>query len=548
MQHLEDAQKLLYQHLPPYAVVAVQVAAALAGLLGIAAVLNVLKQVFTLRDPTQPPRVFHYVPFIGCALSYGLDPLGFFERCREKYGPVFTFPLFGRDVTVALGPLGSNYVLNSPHEMVNAEVAYTNFTTPVFGSEVVYDCPNSVFMQQKRFVKAGLTTENFVRYVPMIVDEVKAYLSKTVFLGDNIRKRRLMDPAIVASEITVLTAAATLQGREVREALDESFAQLIHDLDGGFTPLNFVFPHFPSLANWRRDRAQAKMREFYLAILKKRRESTEEPPADMITALQNQHYKSGEPLTDTQIAHMMVALLMGGQHTSAATGTWAILRLAEDPALQERLYAEQVEHYSDGHGSLLPLTYSSLQTPLLSSFVKELLRVHPPLHSLLRYVAQDISVPSSLAAPSQEPHQPKSFVRHNDGVGYTVRKGGFLLAAPGFTAVDERVWGRDGRKFRPERWLDERAAKVAGGQDEGTEDYGWGQISKGGKSPYLPFGAGRHRCIGEHFALLQLSTLIATLVRETRWTLDEPGRFPKNDYTTMIVMPARPREVTFVRR
>lgn len=48
----------------------------------------------------------------------------------------------------------------------------------------MYDCPNSVFMQQKKFIKTGLTTENFKRYVPIIADEVEAYLSKTVFLGD----------------------------------------------------------------------------------------------------------------------------------------------------------------------------------------------------------------------------------------------------------------------------------------------------------------------------------------------------------------------------
>lgn len=46
-----------------------------------------------------------------------------------------------------------------------------------------------------------------------------------------------MDPIKAASEITVCTAAATLQGHEVREALDETFAKLIHHLDGGFTPL-----------------------------------------------------------------------------------------------------------------------------------------------------------------------------------------------------------------------------------------------------------------------------------------------------------------------
>ncbi|GJN89273.1 hypothetical protein Rhopal_002252-T1 [Rhodotorula paludigena] len=536
MDHVKLAHAVLRGHLPPAAALAVEgVALAAAGLV-VLTVLNVIRQVLTIRDPTKPPRVFHFVPYIGCAFSYGFDPLGFFERNRDKYGPVFTFPLFGREITVALGALGSNFVLNSPHQIVNAEQAYTNFTTPVFGKEVVYDCPNSVFMQQKKFIKTGLTTENFKRYVPIIADEVRAYLSKKVFLGDNLRKRRLMDPVKAASEITVCTAAATLQGHEVREALDETFAKLIHDLDGGFTPLNFVFPYLPIPSYRRRDRAQAKMREFYLSILRKRGESKEE------------HYKNGEPLTDVQIAHMMIALLMGGQHTSAATGAWAILRLADNPDFQEKLYQEQVDRYGDGHGGFAPLAYETLQTPLLTAFVKELLRVHPPLHSLFRKVLHDIPIPASVASPATEPHQPKSFHRHNDGGEYVVRAGGYVLATPGFTAVDERVWGRDGKVFRPERWLNGKAAKVAGGEDEGLEDYGWGKISKGGKSPYLPFGAGRHRCIGEAFAMLQISTIVATLVRETRWVLDSPGKFPKNDYTTMIVMPAKPRDVTFTRR
>lgn len=54
----------------------------------------------------------------------------------------------------------------------------------------------------------------------------------------------------------------------------------------------------------------------------------------MLTALQNQTYRNGEPLTDKQIAHIMITLLMAGQHTSAATGAWAILRLGENQDLQ----------------------------------------------------------------------------------------------------------------------------------------------------------------------------------------------------------------------
>lgn len=36
------------------------------------------------RDPRRPPVVFHYVPIIGCAVSYGMDPYKFMFDCREK--------------------------------------------------------------------------------------------------------------------------------------------------------------------------------------------------------------------------------------------------------------------------------------------------------------------------------------------------------------------------------------------------------------------------------------------------------------------------------
>lgn len=58
----------------------------------------------------------------------------------------------------------------------------------------------------------------------------------------------------------------------------------------------------------------------------------------MIAALMQQKYRSGQSLTDREIAHMMIALLMAGQHTSSATGSWALLHIAANPAVG---YAKQ---------------------------------------------------------------------------------------------------------------------------------------------------------------------------------------------------------------
>ena len=45
--------------------------------------VNVLRQLFS-KDPTEPPVVFHWVPFIGSTIPYGIDPYKFFFDCRKK--------------------------------------------------------------------------------------------------------------------------------------------------------------------------------------------------------------------------------------------------------------------------------------------------------------------------------------------------------------------------------------------------------------------------------------------------------------------------------
>lgn len=53
-------------------------------------------------------------------------------------------------MTVCLGTQGNDFILNGRLQDVNAEEIYVNLTTPVFGSGVVYDCPNALLMEQKK--------------------------------------------------------------------------------------------------------------------------------------------------------------------------------------------------------------------------------------------------------------------------------------------------------------------------------------------------------------------------------------------------------------
>ena len=51
---------------------------------------------------------------------------------------------------MCLGVKGNEFILNGKLKDVNAEQVYSPLTTPVFGKEVVYDCPNAKLMEQKK--------------------------------------------------------------------------------------------------------------------------------------------------------------------------------------------------------------------------------------------------------------------------------------------------------------------------------------------------------------------------------------------------------------
>lgn len=153
----------------------------------------------------------------------------------------------------------------------------------------------------------------------------------------------------------------------------------------------------------------------------------------------------------------------------------------------QQLYEEQQRVYGDGEGSLKPLDYDTQKSsvPLLDAVVRETLRLHPPIHSIMRKVLSPMPVPTTLAAPD-------SAASKRADRAFVIPAGHYVMAAPGVSQVDPKVW-RDADKFDPFRWMgkgDDNPGQNAA--DEGEKvDYGWGVVSSGANSPYLPFGAGR---------------------------------------------------------
>ncbi len=158
---------------------------------------------------------------------------------------------------------------------------------------------------------------------------------------------------------------------------------------------------------------------------------------------------------------------------------------------------------------------------LLDECIRETLRLKPPIIVIMRKVMETVHYKE-----------------------FTIPEGDYISVSPALAQVDPNVWGSDAAEFNPYRFDTETCPKT-------VEALGQGAFSS-----YLPFGAGRHRCIGEPFAYIQLKTILATFVRSFDWTWapkgamggKATGKFPQTDFTTLIVMPVKPVAVHFSRR
>jgi sterol 14-demethylase len=108
-------------------------------------------------------------------------------------------------------------------------------------------------------------------------------------------------------------------------------AKLYHDLDNGLAPINVFFRWLPLPVYFRRDKAHAIMTQTFKNIISRRRANAETENADVLQTLMTSTYKTGEKMSDDAIAHMMIATLMGGQHTSSTTTSWILFELSNRP-------------------------------------------------------------------------------------------------------------------------------------------------------------------------------------------------------------------------
>jgi sterol 14-demethylase len=445
----------------------------------------------TPRAPRTPPILSGALPVIGHALEFGRDTMGLLQRARREHGDVVGLKIVHKRFYLLTGPAANEAFFRGKDEQLSPHEAY-KMMTPVFGKDVVYDAPPERTAEQLGMLLPALQDRRLRTYGEIIAREVDQSMTE---LGD----AGTVDFVAYCAKLTNFTSSHCLLGPELRNELSAEFSAVYYDLEKGIHPIGYLNPYLPIPAFYRRDRARIRLQKMIGDIVAQRRRSGR-TGEDFLQTLMDAKYKNGAALSDHEITGMLLAAMFAGHHTSSVTTAWAMIELLRHPFYLRRVLAQLEEVYAPGS----EVSYQLLRDlTLIEMGVKETLRLHPPLFMLLRGVMHDFTYD-----------------------GYVFPKGSFLVVSPAVSHQMPEVFRRP-EAFDPDRFGPDR-----------HEDRN--------KFNFISFGAGRHKCMGNAFALMQVKTILAKLLSRYELSLGDDPIAP--EFGGVVLGPRAPFRIHYRRR
>ncbi len=228
----------------------------------------------------------------------------------------------------------------------------------------------------------------------------------------------------------------------------------------------------------------------YAEIARRREQQDLGEREDILSLLLQARDEDGAAMTDGELRDELVSLLLAGHETTSTATAWAIERLVRHPDKLARLVAEIDRGEEDEY---------------MQAVIHETLRCRPVVPGVVRLLHEPLRV-----------------------AGYELPAGTRVVASIYLTNRNPRVY-EDPEEFRPERFL-----------DTPPDTFAW-----------IPFGGGIRRCIGASFAMLEMKTMLRTMLAELHPSLPRRGVWRRGEWNrrrAITLVPAAGARVVWRRR
>jgi cytochrome P450 len=385
-----------------------------------------------------------------------------------------------RNIFVNHPDLIEEVLIGHPRRYVKGRVLRAN--RHVFG-EGLLTSEGDFWLRQRRLVQPAFHRAQIAAYAETMVQYTQRML-------EGWRGGEQRDVHQEMTRLTLEIVVKTLFDADVtRDAQDvgKSLALLL-ELGANFRRTLFV-PHWmPTPTNLRIRREIAFIESILYSIIGERRASGRET-GDLLSMLLQMQDEDGSRMTDKQLRDETITLFLAGHETTASSLSWTWWLLGRNPAVEAKLHAELDEVL----GGRAPTLEDLPRLPYTGNVITESLRLYPPAWGLARVA-----------------------VENHELAGYPVKKGMGVAMAQWVVHRDTR-WFDAPEEFRPERWEGDFIKRIP-------------------RFAYFPFGGGPRQCIGNSFALMETTLILATVAQKYRLCL-----VPDHPVVPLASITLRPR-------
>ncbi len=404
---------------------------------------------------------------------------------RIVLGPKWLLP----NVVLISSPQGARDLLGCTDEVTDRGRTRTMIEMLALMGGNLLDLPHERWLPRRRALQPMFTKRHVSRYAGHMGAAAQS-------VADGWRDGAVVDLDAECRKLTLRALGRSVLGLDLDERADEVGRALRASLtwvaDRAARPVNL--PRWlPTRSQRAARRANDTLHRLAAEILHAVRVDPDRD-APLVRALMEAiDPETDRPLTNDEICHELVLFMLAGHDTTSTTLTYALWSLGHHRDIQERVRAEVA---ALGERALTPEDVPGLG--LTVRVLHEALRLCPPAAGTMRSPTRDIVVD-----------------------GHRVEAETMALVSFYALHRDPALW-EDPLRFDPDRFLPER--------------------SKGrSRWQYLPFGGGPRSCIGDHFAMLEATLALATIVRaadieslDSDFPLDTP-------FTVVAARPIRAR-------
>jgi cytochrome P450 len=392
---------------------------------------------------------------------FATDQLGFLRELADR-GDVVSFEMLGKPFFLVSHPDDVESLLVK-HARVMGRDDYIDILKRTLGFGLLTS-DGELWKRQRKLMSQA--------FVPRRIHEYGAAMARVTDAGVrsladgqeiNIHQEMSRLTMEVVSDVLFGASVSAHDVSEVRDAMETINEFYANSPEAMLELASWV----PTPRNLRMNRAVEQIDRLIYRIIAKRRGG--EQRDDLLGVLLAAQDDDGGRMSDQQLRDEAITLFLAGHETTALALSHTLYLLSKHPEVERKVQAE----LATAIGDRLPTADDVRALVYSDRVLKESMRLYPPAWTTGREALEDVEVR-----------------------GTRIPKGAQLLMSQWIVHRDPRFFPNP-EGFDPDRWSPERTKGLP-------------------KFAYFPFGGGPRVCIGNHFAIMEATLMLAIILQRFR--------------------------------